>query len=245
MSNDIVKFGIQFRFAEKIYPIEKEIKIKVKPRESVVVETNRGLEIGVIQDIFSDFVDRKEKEIIVNNVLRIANKQDMIDLQNCLSQESNLSKEIIKACRDYNAKVKIIRTDLLFNRSKIYIFYKNFDDAKSINVPALKSVSKELGQKFKIRLEFIKLGMRSDAKKFCGLGHCGRMICCSKWLDAPKQIGIKMAKEQNIPINTQKISGVCGRLQCCLSYELDLYKKGKIIDNIEKDDSSETSEYFL
>ena len=136
---------------------------------------------------------------------------------------------------------------MVFDKKKIFFYYKLLEERgkkKTKERVNLKEIVKDLSQTLGLKIEFIQVGFRGDAKVTGGLGNCGQHLCCANWLHRPKQITVKMAKEQGLPINIQKISGVCGRLQCCLHYEVDLYTDGKLNDILQKEQKEDVDEYL-
>ena len=119
--------------------------------------------------------------------------------------------------------MKLVKTEVLLDHSKI-IFY--FTAEKRVD---FRELVKDLASEFKTRIEMRQIGVRDEAKMICGIGICGRELCCSKFVNRFDLVSVKMAKEQNLALNPTKISGVCGRLMCCLSFEFPVYlelKKG-------------------
>jgi cell fate regulator YaaT (PSP1 superfamily) len=132
-----------------------------------------------------------------------------------------LEKEAFEFClqkiREKNLNMKLVKTEILLDRSKA-LFY--FTSEKRID---FRELVRDLASQFKMRIEMRQIGVRDEAKMICGLGSCGRELCCAKFMNRFELVSVKMAKEQNLALNPTKISGVCGRLMCCLSYEFPTY----------------------
>lgn len=204
--------GVRFRPCGKIYNFEAE-GMELKPGDLVVVESEMGLSIGSV--VKKSTPPQEEKEL--KKVLRLVSEEDMKE------SEANLAvrKEAFEFCKERimarGLQMKLIRTDTTLDRKRI-IFY--FVSEKRID---FRELVKDLAQKFRTRIEMRQVGVRDEAKFTGGIGICGRPLCCSSFLVDFAPISIKMAKKQELVLNTGKLSGCCGRLMCCLSYE---YKEG-------------------
>lgn len=209
--------GIRFKKAGKIYYFDP-VDIDVKKGDNVIVETIRGLEFGNIvvgpKNILEDDLVSPLKPII-----RFATDEDI----KIHSENKVMAKEAYDVCEE---KVKLHKLDMYlidseytFDRNKL-IFY--FTAEGRID---FRELVKDLAAIFKTRIELRQIGVRDEAKSMGGLGCCGRSLCCASWLGDFQPVSIKMAKDQNLSLNPSKISGVCGRLFCCLKYEHETYVK--------------------
>ncbi|MBM3253932.1 MAG: stage 0 sporulation family protein [Candidatus Omnitrophica bacterium] len=190
--------------------------IKLKPGQSVIVETEYGLDYGeVISE--KEVIDETPKEESVKKVVRVATKEDL----NHIQENKNRLKEICDTClkkiQERNLNMKLVEAEYSFDRSKL-VFY--FTSEERID---FRDLVKDLAHTFKARIELKQIGVRDEAKLLGGFGSCGRALCCAKFLKDFEPVTIKMAKEQSLPLNPSKISGVCGRLMCCLGYESETY----------------------
>lgn len=207
--------GVRFKSAGKIYYFDP-IDLDVKKDMDVVVETARGLEYGKVvvgpKEILEDELVSPLKPII-----RIASEEDTkIFLENKAKAKETfeLCQQKIKA---HDLTMFLIDCEYTFDRNKL-IFY--FTAEGRID---FRELVKDLAAIFKTRIELRQIGVRDEAKSIGGLGPCGRKLCCSSWLGDFQPVSIKMAKDQNLSLNPTKISGICGRLFCCLKYEHDVY----------------------
>ena len=209
--------GVRFRRAGKIYYFDPDA-MEIHAGDAVVVDTARGLEYGeVVTGVHS--VPDAQIVVPLKPVLRMATEQDTQTAQ------SNIANEPIAydICQDkivtHKLEMKLVDVEYTFDNSKI-IFY--FTANGRVDFRAL---VKDLASVFKTRIELRQIGVRDEAKMLGGLGPCGRQICCGAFLGDFQPVSIKMAKEQSLSLNPTKISGVCGRLMCCLKYEQETYEQ--------------------
>lgn len=185
----------------------------------VVVESDRGLDYGEVLSGEEIILDKDMSKSTLRKIIRIANKQDIEKID----RNRQKAKEAIKTCNKKIAErklnMKLIDAELSFDCSKI-IFYFTAEERVDF-----RELVRDLAKIFKARIELKQVGVRDEAKMFGGLGPCGRELCCARFLKDFEPVTIKMAKDQNLPLNPIKISGVCGRLMCCLSYEHKCYKE--------------------
>lgn len=209
--------GVRFKSAGKIYyfdPVEFEIEKNV----DVVVETARGLEYGKVV-VGPKELDESELVSPLKPIVRIATEEDTkIYLEN-----KEKAKETFEVCqqkiKEHELTMFLIDCEYTFDRNKL-IFY--FTAEGRID---FRELVKDLASIFKTRIELRQIGVRDEAKSIGGLGPCGRRLCCSSWLGDFQPVSIKMAKDQSLSLNPTKISGICGRLFCCLKYEHDVYSE--------------------
>lgn len=220
--------GVRFKSAGKVYffaPGDLDVKLN----DHVIVETARGLEFGTIA---MDITDIKEDDVVqpLKKIVRMATEED-------IKRHDENEKKKAKAlslCQEkvdkHGLEMKLIDVEYTFDNNKI-IFYFTADGRVDF-----RELVKDLASVFKMRIELRQIGVRDEAKMLGGIGSCGRSLCCSSWLSDFEPVSIKMAKVQNLSLNPTKISGICGRLMCCLKYENDVYmelRKG-LPDNGEK-----------
>ena len=213
---DMVKvIGVRFRAAGRLYYFDPDAH-KVKLGENVIVETARGTEFGTVM---MEETMVKEEEIVapLKKIIRIANEQDI------KQHEENVRKKekALSICQEkvdkHGLTMKLIDVEYTFDKSKV-IFYFTAEGRVDF-----RELVKDLAAVFKMRIELRQIGVRDEAKMLGGIGSCGRSLCCHSWLADFEPVSIKMAKIQNLSLNPTKISGVCGRLMCCLKYENDIY----------------------
>ena len=207
--------GVRFRNAGKIYYFDP-LDFEISKDDKIIVETARGIEFGNV------VVDKKEiDETTLNSplkaILRVATKEDI----KINEENEKEAKETFKLCqekiKEHNLNMFLIDCEYTFDRNKL-IFY--FTAEGRID---FRELVKDLASIFKTRIELRQIGVRDEAKSIGGLGPCGRKLCCSSWLGDFQPVSIKMAKDQSLSLNPTKISGICGRLFCCLKYEHDVY----------------------
>lgn len=207
--------GVRFRNAGKIYYFDPT-NIQFSRGDGVIVETVRGVEYGKVV-IANKEVDEKEIVGQLKPVMRIATEEDKKQYENNLLKR----EEAMKVCREkikkHGLDMKLIDVEFTFDNSKV-IFY--FESEGRVD---FRNLAKDLASYFRIRIELRQIGIRDVTKIIGGLGSCGRPCCCSAHLGDFERVSIKMAKIQGLSLNPTKISGLCGRLMCCLKYENDHY----------------------
>ena len=235
----ISSLGLRFRFSEKIYPLRLSGKyVPPRPGSYLVVDTSKGIECGEVVIMVENSRKKQRKDFQINKILRQADVKDLEWLLKIPDEEENTSRICMENVTSFDLPVKIVKTHLSFDQKRTIVYYEPLQDSNRNKKLNLKEVIKALSKAFNTRVEFTQLAVRQSGKVTGGLGSCGKSLCCGTWLNKPKHTTVKMAKEQGIPINVQKLNGVCGRLQCCIQYEADLYTNGKIND-IVKPDSKE------
>ena len=207
--------GVRFKNAGKIYYFDP-IELEVEKNMDVVVETARGLEYGTIV-VGPKEIDESELVSPLKPIIRVATDEDrQVYLEN-----KEKAKETFELCqqkiKEHDLNMFLIDCEYTFDRNKL-IFY--FTAEGRID---FRELVKDLASIFKTRIELRQIGVRDEAKSIGGLGPCGRKLCCSTWLGDFQPVSIKMAKDQSLSLNPTKISGICGRLFCCLKYEHDVY----------------------
>ncbi len=207
---------VKFKKSGKLYYFDPA-GLKIPRGTYVVVETARGVELGVVTSPNKEVSD----ENIVSPlkpVLRIATQKDL-DTAKANEQKE---KEAFKICQEKisarKLDMKLVDVEYTFDQSKI-LFYFTSDGRVDF-----RELVKDLAAVFRVRIELRQIGVRDEAKMLGGLGICGRKLCCSSHLGGFEPVSIKMAKEQNLSLNPTKISGTCSRLMCCLKYEQEAYE---------------------
>lgn len=208
--------GVRFKKTGKIYYFDPADTGAVTG-DNVIVQTARGLEFGKVE------IDNKkipEEEIVneLKEVIRIATEEDELKhLEN-----RNKAREAILVCEDkikeHNLNMKLINCEYTFDNSKL-LFYFTADGRIDF-----RELVRDLAAIFKTRIELRQIGVRDETKAIGGLSCCGRETCCSSFLSEFSPVSIKMAKDQGLSLNPTKISGICGRLMCCLRYEQEGYE---------------------
>ena len=209
--------GVRFREAGKVYYFAPG-DLDIKRDQHVIVETARGLEYGTVMLGVSEVEDDKIIQPL-KSVIRIATPQDDEREANNRRKE----QEALPICKEKiekrNLPMKLINAEYTFDNSKILFYY--FSDGRV----DFRELVKDLASVFHTRIEMRQVGVRDEAKLRGGIGICGRPLCCNTYMADFSPVSIKMAKEQNLSLNATKISGVCGRLMCCLKNEEDTYEE--------------------
>ena len=209
--------GVRFKNAGKLYFFHPG-SLWPSAGDYVIVETARGVEFG---EVVTGVREIDDDQIIapLKQVIRIASAED---IQHAQENEKN-EREAYSVCQrkitEHKLDMKLVSVEYTFDNSKI-LFYFTANGRVDF-----RSLVKDLASVFKTRIELRQIGVRDEAKMLGGLGPCGRPICCGSFLGDFQPVSIKMAKEQNLSLNPTKISGVCGRLMCCLKYEQDNYEQ--------------------
>lgn len=227
--------GVQFQKAGKLeYYAPKDLQIEMD--DWVVVESKRGIEIGLVK-MPTRAVDDGDVSLPLKEVMRIATQQD-IDTYNNNAMDA---EKALALCKEVVAQqeldMRLVNCEYTLDKSKV-IFNFTADDRIDF-----RKLVKVLAQNLKTRIELRQIGVRDEAKLLGGIGPCGRSLCCSTFLGDFEPVSIKMAKDQNLSLNTAKISGACGRLMCCLKYENDYYEEARaqlpdVGDSIETPDGN-------
>lgn len=209
--------GIRFKKAGKIYYFDPDNN-PVMTGDYAIVETARGVEFG---EVVVGPKDVSEDEIIapLKKVLRAANDEDKAKNAENKQKEEQAFSVCIKKVEEHSLSMKLVDVEYTFDNNKV-IFYFTADGRVDF-----RELVKDLAAIFKTRIELRQIGVRDEAKMVGGLGPCGRPMCCASFLGEFEPVSIKMAKEQNLSLNPTKISGICGRLMCCLKYEQDTYER--------------------
>ncbi len=208
--------GIRFRGAGKVYYFAPG-EITLKNGDHAVVETARGLEYGYVV-VGNTQVDESEIVPPLRQVVRAATKEDDQKHAENTKKEEEAFTICMKKIADHKLEMKLVDVEYTFDCSKL-LFYFTSDGRVDF-----RELVKDLASVFRTRIELRQIGIRDEAKTIGGLGVCGRPFCCHTFLSDFVQVSIKMAKEQNLSLNSTKISGTCGRLMCCLRYEHEAYQ---------------------
>lgn len=208
--------GVRFRKAGKVYffdPAGREIKMG----DHVIVETARGIEYGEVVLGCREVEDKKVVQPL-KSVIRMANHTD----EETERKNKEKEKEAFRICQEkiikHSLQMKLIDAEYTFDNNKV-LFYFTADGRIDF-----RELVKDLASVFKTRIELRQIGVRDETKIIGGIGICGRPLCCHSYLSEFIPVSIKMAKEQNLSLNPTKISGVCGRLMCCLKNEEETYE---------------------
>jgi len=209
--------GVRFRTAGKIYFFDP-LEFEIQKGSHVIVETARGIEFGTV---VAGIMEVEEEKIVqpLKPVLRIAGERDMEQEAANKEKEKEAFKVCLEKIRKHGLEMKLIDAEYTFDNNKV-LFYFTADGRIDF-----RELVKDLASVFKTRIELRQIGVRDETKIVGGIGICGRPLCCHSYLSDFVPVSIKMAKEQNLSLNPAKISGVCGRLMCCLKNEEETYEE--------------------
>lgn len=211
--------GVKFKDVGKMYYFSPG-KNRVNVGDHVIVETARGLEFGTV---CREQTTVNDSELVapLKNIIRIATEADQKKHEENLAKKDNALRLCQEKIDAHGLEMKLIDVEYTFDNSKV-VFYFTADGRVDF-----RELVKDLASVFRMRIELHQIGVRDEAKMIGGVGSCGRGLCCSTWLRDFEPVSIKMAKVQNLSLNPTKISGICGRLMCCLKYENDIYNELK------------------
>ncbi|MBQ6004531.1 MAG: stage 0 sporulation family protein [Clostridia bacterium] len=222
---DIV--GVRFDKACRIYsfsPNGNELDVG----DGVIVETVKGMEYGKVV-IPVRQVDEESLGMTIKPIIRKANDRDIEQLKKIRQKEKDAFPICKEKIQEHGLEMKLISAEYTFDESKV-IFSFTSDGRVDF-----RELVKDLASVFRTRIELRQIGVRDETKTIGGLGPCGRPCCCSVFLGDFQPVSIKMAKEQNLSLSPTKISGLCGRLMCCLNYEQDYYEDMKrLLPNVNE-----------
>ena len=220
--------GVRFKNAGKLYYFNPGTLWPVAG-DPLIVETMRGIEyaqcvMGVQK------IDEEEVSADLKPVLRIASQEDTLQHQTNIESEKDVYQICQQKIADHKLDMKLVKVEYTFDRNKLTAYFTSGGRVD------FRTLVKDLAATFMTRIELKQIGVRDEAKMLGGLGSCGRSLCCSEFLGDFEPVSIKMAKEQNLSLNPTKISGVCGRLMCCLKYEQEQYERArKLLPQIGRD----------
>jgi len=190
-----------------------------KEGDYVIVEHDRGLDCGqVVTGAHSHCCAVAISKEPPKKIIRLAKDSDLKQVEDNCVKAKEAFNSCLKKIIEHKLDMKLVKAEYSFDRSKI-LFYFTSDGRVDF-----RNLVKDLAKIFKARIELRQIGVRDEARLFGGYGSCGRELCCKKFLKDFEPVTIKMAKEEGLPLNPPKISGLCGRLMCCLSYEYETYK---------------------
>lgn len=209
--------GVRFKNVGKVYYFDPDGNI-LKKGDQVVVETARGVECG---EVAMENRTVSDDEIVqpLKKLIRSATPEDLRRVEENRKKEKSAFQVCLRKIAAHKLEMKLVDVEYTFDNSKI-LFYFTADGRVDF-----RELVKDLASVFRTRIELRQIGVRDEAKMLGGLGVCGRPFCCSTFLGGFQPVSIKMAKEQGLSLNPVKISGICGRLMCCLKYEQDGYSE--------------------
>ncbi len=209
--------GIRFRNTGKTYYFDPDGK-EIAFGAGVIVETAQGVEYGEVSIATKD-IPHDQIVAPLKKIMRIATVADKKKLEENKQKESRALTVAQSKAENYKLDMKFVRVEYTFDCAKA-VFYFTSDGRVDF-----RELVKELASTFRTRIELRQIGVRDEVKLLGGLGPCGQPCCCNKFLGGFQPVSIKMAKEQGLSLNPTKISGLCGRLMCCLKYEQHHYEQ--------------------
>jgi cell fate regulator YaaT (PSP1 superfamily) len=205
------------RTKDKIYCDAGNFDLKLGER--VIVQTENGLEVGIISEP-EKFFEKGDKNLtIIGKTIRQLTSADEQRLKENEIKAHEVWKTISQKIEDYELKMKLTALDYTFDRSKLFIYYTAEERVD------FRELIKDLGHLLKTRIQMVQIGVREETRLLGGLGPCGRTVCCSIFLKDFQPVTVELAKEQNLPLNIAKLTGLCGKLVCCLAYEHPFYQE--------------------
>ncbi|HEX3017216.1 MAG TPA: stage 0 sporulation family protein [Caproicibacter sp.] len=209
--------GVRFKNVGKVYYFDPDGNT-LKKGDRVIVETARGIECG---EIAMENRQIGDEELVqpLKKLIRVATEEDLKKVEENHKKEKNAFQTCLRKIVAHKLEMKLVDVEYTFDNSKI-LFYFTADGRVDF-----RELVKDLASVFRTRIELRQIGVRDEAKMLGGIGICGRPFCCSTFLGGFQPVSIKMAKEQGLSLNPVKISGICGRLMCCLKYEQDTYSE--------------------
>jgi cell fate regulator YaaT (PSP1 superfamily) len=207
--------GVKFKKEGKIYSFHAA-DLPLKRDDIVVVNTEGGPAVGTVAKEVQA-VPAEQLTANLKDVIRLATTEDLATCENNRKTEQEAMQFCTRKIAERRLPMKLIEVECLFDKTKVIFSFT------AENRVDFRDLVKDLVQRFHTRIELRQIGARQEARIMKGLGICGREVCCATLLQSLDRVSVKMAKEQNMSLNPEKISGLCGRLMCCLSYEYDGY----------------------
>lgn len=211
--------SVRLRYVPKDYWFDPN-GIEVHEGDHVVVQTERGREIGLCVASGMD-VKYEELKAPLKPILRVATDEDFARIDSMADTTKQAMRRFRELIKTHDLDMKPVEVEFMFDMSHA-TFYFTADDRIDF-----RSLVRDLAAEFHVRVDMRQIGVRDEARAIGGLGHCGQELCCTRMGGDFQPVSIRMAKEQDLPLNPAKISGLCGRLMCCLRYEFEAYKDFK------------------
>lgn len=208
--------GVTFKSTGKLYYFDPVDYKDIKLHDMVVVETARGIEVGKVVMGYKE-IEPEPQILPIKPIIKVMNDEELKKLKENRVKEREAFKICVAKIKEHGLDMKLIDAQYTFDNTKV-IFYFNSDGRIDF-----RALVKDLAAIFKMRIELRQIGVRDAAKMKGGLGPCGRVMCCSAYMNDFAPVSIKMAKTQKLSLNPSKISGSCGRLMCCLNNENEIY----------------------
>jgi cell fate regulator YaaT (PSP1 superfamily) len=221
--------GARFMKAGRMYFFDPGAVADYRVNDWIIVQTELGIDAARLQILPTDS-PMVQIDPPIGRVVRKASVVDVLEINKRERMDADAALKAADMVRSTGLPIKILGADWQFDGSAITIFYSTDPSGRGPGEGDLAELNAAFAAHFGTRVELRRMGARDETKVMTGVGTCGRELCCSSWLDKFSNISIRMAKEQDLPLNQSKLTGVCGRLKCCLIYELETYQevKGKL-----------------
>ena len=216
---DYPLYTLRLEYSSETLYAKTANKLTLQAGDFVITPTRYGKDMAKVMGIAKKPIGIKQSDIVT--VERKANDADLKKLEDLKKKEKDAFPVFIEKVATHKLDMKLIQTHFLFDEPKVLFFFS------SDNRVDFRELVKDLVSVFKMRIELRQIGVRDEARIIGGLGVCGRPLCCHGITDKLRPVSIKMAKDQNLSLNSTKISGQCGRLLCCLAYEFDWYSEAR------------------
>jgi cell fate regulator YaaT (PSP1 superfamily) len=214
-----IPVGVRFKAAGRIYYFDAQ-SLALEVGNYVVVETSHGLEIGRVV-IAPDQVIASEIKETLKPILRRATPEDLERSEELKKRAQEQVAATRRRSQDDGLNMYVVGGDYSLDGAQLTFYYTSEDKTE------FRSFARALSAELDVKVQFLQIGDRDRAKAVDGIGRCGERLCCSSWLGTFPTVSIRMAKEQDLPLNPSKLSGACGRLLCCLTYEYEQYREIK------------------
>ena len=202
------------RIKDKVYAQTGQYTVNLN--DKVIIETEHGTEFGIICEKEKN-IPQPPKDVYIGKILRIATENDLKRLVNNESKNLQARVTVSKKVQEHQLDMKLTCVQYTFDRAKLFIYYTS---EKRVD---FRQLIKDLAHVLKTRIQMVQIGVRDESKIVGGVGTCGKQLCCQIFLKDFSYVTIDMAKDQDLSLNTAKLSGLCGRLMCCLAYEYENY----------------------
>lgn len=210
--------ALRLRKLSVVYWLKKPEDVELQETQDIIVNTQHGVEVArVLRITETRPADFDEETPFVTEFVRIVNHEDRLQMRELCRKEKEAFIQARQKIEEHQLPMKLLKAEYLFDGSRLIIYFK------SDNKVDFRELLKSLASMFKTRIELRQIGVRDETKLLGGIGCCGKPVCCSQFMNIFYPVSTKMAKEQNLSLNPAKLSGICGRLLCCLAHEHEYY----------------------
>lgn len=213
------KLAIRLRKFSRVCPITGYNEQSIKVGAPVIVGTDRGVEFAWIIAYPKGYPHSSTKEVKLKKVIRYASEADLKIAAELESKEEAAQAAALEKIKQYELPIKIVNVEVIFDGARTIFYYKVEENKKITR--GTRDLEKDLSRILQTRVEMKQVTPRDEARLLGGLGPCGKALCCATWLTRPKHVTVKMVKEQGLQLSPTKTAGICGRLMCCLGYEVE------------------------